>query len=392
MTDITRPRDPTGLFIVAAILASMAIRGGLMAAGTQAFDDPDNYLPLARSMVAGQGLALNGRPTAYRPPLYPILLAPIVSLAGERAITAIGIFHLLLGGATVAMTALAARGWSLSRWRILAATWIVALDPVLAWQARFIMTETLTAGLSTAALAAMTLPRWRGWVLAGALLGLAGLSRPSMLPGAVLVILAGLLVRPGAWRHRLVRSATMMLSLILALTPWAIRNALIFGEPVWTTTHGGYTLALANNEVYYREVLNGPPGSVWMGHEQWLWWDSVNHDTSGMSEPQADRFLRNRVIELAIAQPRTFARASLQRLKRFWSLAPALAVYSPVVRWATAFWTLPIWIALVVGLFRRSLWVWPQIGAPLLIVGLTLVHAVYWTDLRMRLRSFRRLR
>ena len=121
-----------------------------------------------------------------------------------------------------------------------------------------------------------------------------------------------------------------------------------------------------------------------MGHDQWLWWDSVNRETSGMSEPHADRFLRNRVVELAIAQPLTFLRAGLQRLGRFWSLAPAVAVYSPIVRWATAVWTLPLWVALGLGLTRRSLWRWPQIAAPLLVAGLSLVHAVFWTDLRMR--------
>ena len=274
-----------------------------MAAGTGPFDDPDNYLPLARSLAAGQGLAIKGRPTAYRPPLYPILLAPIVTLSADRAITAIAIFHLVLGGATAGTTAVAARRWGLSRWRVIAATWIVAIDPVLAWQSRFIMTETLTAFLIASALAALTMPRWREWVLGAAFLGLASLSRPSMLPGAVLVVIAGLLVCPGACRDRLARCGTMALTLILVLSPWAIRNALIFGEPVWTTTHGGYTLALANNEVYYRDVLNGPPGGVWMGHDQWLWWDSVNRETSGMSEPHADRFLRNRVVELAMAEP-----------------------------------------------------------------------------------------
>ena len=121
-----------------------------------------------------------------------------------------------------------------------------------------------------------------------------------------------------------------------------------------------------------------------MGHDQWLWWDSVNRETAGMSEPRADRFLRNRVVELAIAQPLTFLRAGLGRLGRFWSLAPAVAVYSPAVRWATALWTLPLWIALVLGLARRSLWRWPQIAAPLLVAGLSLVHTVFWTDLRMR--------
>jgi len=384
MSFALRPISSTGLAIIAAIIASMAIRGALIAAGTGPFDDPDNYLPLAQSLAAGQGLALKGRPTAYRPPLYPILLAPIVTFSRERAITAIAIFHLALGGATVGMTAVAARRWGLGRRRVIAATWIVAIDPVLAWQSRFIMTETLTAFLSASALAALTMPRWRGSVLGGALLGLASLSRPSMLPGAVLVVFASLLVSPGALRDRLARCGTMALTLILVLSPWAIRNALIFGEPVWTTTHGGYTLALANNEVYYRDVLNGPPGGVWMGHDQWLWWDSVNRETLGMSEPQADRFLRNRVLELAVAQPLTFLRAGLLRLGRFWSLAPAVAVYSPIVRWATAVWTLPLWIALGLGLARRSVWRWPQIAAPLMVAGLSLVHALFWTDLRMR--------
>ncbi len=384
MSFALRPGSSTGLAIVAAIIASMAIRGALMAAGTRPFDDPDNYLPLSRSLAAGQGLALQGRPTAYRPPLYPILLAPIVTVARERALTAIAVFHILLGGATAGMTAVAARRWGLSRWRVIAATWVVAIDPVLAWQSRFIMTETLTAFLSASALAALTIPRWRGSVLGAALLGLASLSRPSMLPGVVLVVIAGLVVSPGAYSDRLARCGTMALTLILVLSPWAIRNALIFGEPVWTTTHGGYTLALANNEVYYRDVLNGPPGGVWRGHDQWLWWDSVNRETSGMSEPRADRFLRNRVIELAIAQPLTFLRAGLQRLGRFWSLAPAGAIYSPIVRLATAVWTLPLWIALGLGLARRSLWCWPQLAAPLLVAGLSLVHTVFWTDLRMR--------
>ena len=66
------------------------------------------------------------------------------------------------------------------------------------------------------------------------------------------------------------------ITILLVLSPWLIRNVLLFGEPIWTTTHGGYTLALANNPVYYDDVLHGPSGRVWTGHDQWLWWDSVN--------------------------------------------------------------------------------------------------------------------
>jgi 4-amino-4-deoxy-L-arabinose transferase-like glycosyltransferase len=370
--------------ILAAMLLAIATRGASMLVGSRSFDDPDNYLPLARSLAAGDGLALGGRLTAYRPPLYPIVLTPLLMTLGDRANWGIGLLHMALGAATAGLTAYVALAWRMGSRRALIAALIVAVDPVLMWQSRFVMTETLSTFLLVAALAALTFPGWRGAVLGGCLFGLGGLSRPSLLSGAVLAILAALFVAPGTRRERSIRGVAMALALGASLAPWAARNSLIFGVPVWTTTHGGYTLALANNEVYYRDVLNGPPGAVWTGDEQWRWWDSVNRATAAMTEPEADRFLRNTVWKLAFDQPGTFLRACLSRLARFWSLAPATAVYSPVVRWATALWTVPLWIALVLGLFRRQLWQWPQVAAPLCVIGLTLVHVLYWTDLRMR--------
>ena len=55
----------------AVVLLGMLIRTAAMLRGPAAFDDPDNYLPLARSLLAGDGFTWKGRPTAYRPPLYP---------------------------------------------------------------------------------------------------------------------------------------------------------------------------------------------------------------------------------------------------------------------------------------------------------------------------------
>jgi 4-amino-4-deoxy-L-arabinose transferase-like glycosyltransferase len=381
----TEKANPAPFFpILAAMLLAIATRGASMMVGSGRFDDPDNYLPLARSLAAGDGLALGGRLTAYRPPLYPIVLTPLLMTLGDQATRGIGLLHLALGAATAGLTACVALAWNMGSRRAFLAAVIVAVDPVLVWQSRFVMTETLTAFLLVAAFAALALPGWRGAALGGCFFGLGGLSRPSMLAGVVLAILAALLVAPGTRRERLIRGAAMALAMGAALAPWAARNALIFGAPVWTTTHGGYTLALANNEVYYRDVLNGSPDAVWTGDEQWRWWDSVNRATAGMPEPEADRFLRNSVWKLALDQPGTFLRACLSRLARFWSLAPATAVYSPAVRWGTALWTVPLWIALVLGLFRRQLWQWPQVAAPLCVIGLTLVHALYWTDLRMR--------
>jgi 4-amino-4-deoxy-L-arabinose transferase-like glycosyltransferase len=370
--------------MLATVLAAIALRAAAMTFGSGQFEDPDNYLTLARSLAAGEGLSLRGHPTAYRPPLYPIVLMPFVLLLGDGAISGIAILHLGLGAATVGLTAFVGRRWGLSCRRALLAAFIVALDPVLVWQSRFVMTETLSAFLLTAVLAGLTVPGWLGAMFGGLLFGLSALARPSTLPGAALTIVAALWLHPGSRRERFAHSLILALSLGTALVPWMVRNALVFGVPVWTTTHGGYTLALANNQVYYRDVLDGPPGRVWTGHDQWLWWDSVNRATAGMTEPQADQFLRDGVIRLARSQPQEFIRASWQRLERFWSVSPALAVYAPAVRWVTALWTIPLWLALILGLSRQYIWSWSRIAAPLSVIGLTLVHSLYWTDLRMR--------
>jgi 4-amino-4-deoxy-L-arabinose transferase-like glycosyltransferase len=366
------------------VLTALIVRLGAMSVGSGRFEDPDNYLPLARSIASGEGLMLRGRPTAYRPPLYPLVLAPLVSLAGDHVVAAVAGLHLLLGAATAGLTFRTAERLGLGPLRAAAAGLIVACDPVLVWQSRFVMTETLAAFLLIASLAALARGgRWSP-CLGGGLMGLAGLCRPSALPGAGLTAFVALLVQPGAKRERLRRCAGLTLGVAAALAPWVARNAYVLGEPVWSTTHGGYTLALGNNEVYYRDVLEGPPGRVWTGRDQWLWWDSVNKRTAGMTEPEADRFLRNSVVELAREQPRMFARACLSRLATFWSVIPAGDVYGRTTRIATAAWTIPLWSALVLGAFHRRFRRWPDVAVVMAIIGLSIVHTLYWTDMRMR--------
>ena len=103
-----------------------------------------------------------------------------------------------------------------------------------------------------------------------------------------------------------------------------------------------------------------------------------------MTEPRADRYLQSMVWELARQHPADFARATLARLRHFWSVAPAASVYPTAARWVTLAWALPLWSALLLGLTRRSVWSWPRVAAPMVVLGLTLVHAFFWTDLRMR--------
>jgi hypothetical protein len=249
------------------------------------------------------------------------------------------------------------------------------------------MTETLAAFAIAAALAALAEPtrsRWRGAALGGFAFGVAALCRPSTLPAAVLTAAAAVFAGREPWRVRLGRGAVLLAATLVTLLPWALRNALALGSPVWTTTHGGYTLALANNPVYYAEVLDGPPGAVWTGRNQRDWFDWVNRETAGMSEIEADRRLRMAGLRMLTERPDAFARAALARLGRFWGVSPSSAVYPRWLVLATAAWTAPLWLAVAAGLIRRDLWRWPRVAAPMVLIALSAVHAVFWTDLRMR--------
>ena len=371
-------------WLIALILAGTLARVGLIAKDFGVIDDPDNYLPLAKSLWNGEGYTINGRPTAYRPPLFPLLLVPVVATFPNRIALGVALLQLGLGVLTILATAETSRRWTRSNAAGLLAGAIVAFDPVLVSQSRPVMTETLAAMLAAVSLLAFTRPGAAGAILGGFGFGLGALCRPSIWPAVGFSALAALFLRSGTVRERLRETTLMLAACLVTVAPWAARNIARLGEPILTTTHGGYTLFLANNPVYYKEVLNGPSGVVWTGHNQWLWWDSVNRDTKGMAEPEADRFARRAALQVIADQPWDFARACAARLGRFWGLAPAGAVYPRWLRVVSTLWTLPLWIALALGLCRREVWRWPSAAAPALILGLSFVHTFFWTDLRMR--------
>lgn len=185
------------------VLLAVAMRIGVMSLTSGGFDDPDNYVPLARSVAEGNGFVLRGRPTAYRPPLYPLLLAGLVSKTGEMSYPAIALLHVVLGAGTVWLTAKAARGFGLSNRRANLAAFIVACDPVLVWQCRSVMTETPTAFLLALGFAGLCRPAWQGPLLGGLAFGLAALCRPSVVPGILLAIAVVLSPGPAPRRRAL---------------------------------------------------------------------------------------------------------------------------------------------------------------------------------------------
>ena len=60
--------------------------------------------------------------------------------------------------------------------------------------------------------------------------------------------------------------------LMLTLAPWAVRNAHVFGRPIVTTTHGGYTLLLGNNPQYYDFLRAGGWSATWDAKDVYASW------------------------------------------------------------------------------------------------------------------------
>lgn len=374
-----------GIWIAAVAAALARIVFGLALAPLEP-RDPDNYLPLARSLADGEGLVWNGTPTAYRPPLYPLTLAAGLRVFDAWTPRRIVVYHALLGGAAAALTGWAAARWGLSPRRAAVAAALAGFDPVLLAQSPHVMTENLAATLVAASFVALA--RADGAASgfrAGVLLGLTALCRPGLLPAGLLIVAARAFApSPVPRGARGIAAAAAAFGIVATLAPWAIRNRIQLGEFVWTTTHGGYTLLLANNPVYYDDVLNGPPGAVWSGPNQAKWFESLRPGPGPRSEPAGDRRLRDEAVAFALSRPRDFARAALARLGRLWGVAPTSGAHPAPVRIATAVWTVPLWIALAAGLAARPTRSWPRIAAPAALIGLTIVHIFYWTDMRMR--------
>jgi hypothetical protein len=207
----------------------------------------------------------------------------------------------------------------------------------------------------------------------------------------------------------------MLMGLLLAVLPWGIRNAVAIGEFRLTTTHGGYTLLLGNNPVFYREVVEAPLGTTWKAESLANWQASLeeemkNTDPEVKTEPQRDRWMARKARQHIAENPGLFLRASGLRFLRFWSVFPPESALDAVetfwekvcrklrLPWEQASetigrvagWSVAVFYAGIIGSFliglvrldraQWSLW-WPLV---LMILCFSAAHLIYWSNTRMR--------
>lgn len=215
--------------------------------------DQANYLLLARNLARGHGLSDPGA-TAWRMPLYPLLLAPLVRLEQVLGVASmrslVGTAQAVIGTGTVLATAMLARtvlppGVRSRRVALVAAT-IVAIWPPFILMSAAVLSETLFVFLFTLGTAVTFRGRGRpAWsVTAGVLLGLALMVRPVAV-GPIAVLALWMIVTLGPRRRW--RGAFCLLAAVGALTGiWTARNLVQGVGFAPLNTSGGYTVCLGS--------------------------------------------------------------------------------------------------------------------------------------------------
>ncbi|WP_246112745.1 ArnT family glycosyltransferase [Allorhodopirellula solitaria] len=413
MNGRTRIRLAQCICLVAAVLI---VRGGFLFSHQDSLhEDPDAYRVIAQTLaktdVFGLPVGMDGaRPTAFRPPLYPWLLSWLVDDSGTLSNSSVAIFHWILGGLTVVFT------WDIAR-RLLSngaaaiAAGLVLIDPILLWQSSLVMTETIATALAVSVwwwIARHTQPAVddqgqptprRAYLLnafvLGTLLALCILCRPTFLVWAMLV-LPVLALMGEVCRYRRATAIAMSVAVIVAgVGAWTVRNVGAIGHPVWGTTHGGYTLLLANNDSFYDYLEDRPYELPWRRH---AWEPAVffaeYQELPRSGDEWADDQLAYAAAKTTIAErPRMFLYSCWVRLTRLWQPFPhAVDGRSPFLIIVVGLLHCVVYaLILIAGLrhvhqfhphrWRRWVAWWPAVA---ILITLSGVHTVYWSNSRMR--------
>ena len=361
------------------------------------------------------GLAIaEGRPYTYEPsgaqvfrtPGYPILLAPILWLAGDSlsAVLLARAEAALLG--TLAMLAV----WWLTRLlfddraamiaAILAAIYpeAIGLGALILSEAPFCPLMLLQLGLWIIAWNSATSRRRTIFGFCGGLAaGAATMMRPSWLLFTPFAAVVGLLVgdraaeaqtrrtsppakrRSAAALQHLWIATCMILGLIVVMLPWWIRNFQVTGRFVPTTLQVGASLYDGlNPDATGASNMNFVPPFLATDPQP-------DHPNADSPEMHQDRDLRHEAIAWAWANPARALQLAGVKFLRMWNVWPNEPRLSHwPLRLAVLFTYTPLLFFAIIGALRTFRRGWPYILCWLPAVYLTLLHVVFVGSIRYR--------
>jgi 4-amino-4-deoxy-L-arabinose transferase-like glycosyltransferase len=377
-------RQSVCLFIVAvaARLAAQIVLGAYVHPITW------EYEAIANSILVGRGYTYDVGQTPYvaavSSPLYVLLTAGVYAITAHSHAVML-VLQALLGGITASLA-----GWLATRAFRSEAGWaaglLVALDPAL------LVYSAELHPLSQDALAFLVVictcialparPRWGATVLVGLSLGLAALTRTTVLSLTPVVLL---------WANRfrslrLLSAASMALvgAAIVVYSPWPIRNSLLMGQFVPGSSE--------STEWLWRGTNPNATGSSFTGDGRTML-EAAPADfqtqIGAASEAQRIGIYRDAAVTYVQQHPLDAGRLYLLKLKAFWLGSDTTGQEYPAA-WTPLYETW-LMVVLLLGLYGLSVtWRAPssRSTALLIVAALVLVsatQAVFYVEGRHRL-------
>lgn len=212
---------------------------------------------IAAHLVRGQGFSSpfghDTGPTAWVAPLYPLLVSVVFRIFGSYTETSA---FLILGlqcllGAITSVTVYELGKRTVGRRIGIWAAWIWAASPIffrwaISWVWDFAASALLLALVLIVTIDLADHGRRRDWLKFGILWGIIALTNPALLsvaPCALAFAFIKIHDRKELWVHNALLSA--MLSLAI-LAPWAIRNELVLGHPIFLRSNFWFEFHLGN--------------------------------------------------------------------------------------------------------------------------------------------------
>jgi 4-amino-4-deoxy-L-arabinose transferase-like glycosyltransferase len=279
----------SGIGLLIIIITALALRVlfsvAVVGIGAEPRGDEIDYHTIASNIAEGRGFSLGeDRPTARRPPLYPLFLSAWYKLFTPKV--ELGrLVQLILGTFIVLSVFYLARAVFNEQVALFSAS-LAAVNPFMIFISGYLLTENLYVlllliFLITTRVSGIHTVSVKRTALAGLILGLCVLSRPPAILLWAFVVVFIVDFSFDRFRIKLFRGLILLLAFGLTVLPWAARNHAVFGKWIFFTTHGGVTFYQSNNQavLYWPQYRGGvAPLYALPEHEKLKSLDEITRD------------------------------------------------------------------------------------------------------------------
>ncbi|NOZ63497.1 MAG: glycosyltransferase family 39 protein [Caldiserica bacterium] len=341
---------------------------------TPLLPDEHTYLQMAETIKAGKGLAYP-QVTASMPPVYPYFVT-LTTFLPINPLFALRFFQSILAGILSILIFILGKEIFNKRTGILSSL-IYSFYPVLIFFTGLVLSETLYTFLTFLFILSLYFlykhPSWKWMVTSGIIGALSALTRPSTVSLIPFVYLLSI-IYVFKKRQSITPLLCSLLLLVIAYSPWVIRNWIVFHHFIPTTTDGGWVLYSGNNP------MNKSGGGI----------EGIDvkfpEEAKKLNEIERDKYFKQKAMEFIKSHPKQFILLSFKKFSRLWRLYPApTSGYTQTKFILIMLLSYGVLLPFAIAGFFLSLRQFPQTFLLLLpLIIFTLTHMVFIGSIRYR--------